>query len=60
MDKASKPRQEKEAKTMGEERLNKAVGLFKARLKNQDLNKKDFAKFPKELRNSINIKICLI
>ena len=40
MDKASKTRQEKETNTMGEERLNKAVGLFKARLKNQDLDKK--------------------
>ena len=49
MDKASKPRQEKETKTMGEERLNKAVGLFKPRLNNQGLNKKDFANFPKEL-----------
>lgn len=49
MDKAFKPQQEKETNTMGEERLNKAVGLFKARLKNQDLNKKDFDNFLKEL-----------
>ena len=49
MDKAFKPLQEKEINTMGEERPNKAVGFFKARLKNQDLNKKVFDSFLKEL-----------
>ena len=49
MVKASKPRQEREINTTGEGRLNKVVEFFKARLKNQDLNKKDFDNFPKEL-----------